>query len=416
MKIRAITLGYDIFSDTDFRTNVRRLLTDLQQLKHKLTEKYEVEYVRLATPPFQDPLDDKQTAQFLDPHYPDFLEEMVKANLLNIYSYSPGLLDKPSSLSQNDLNLLENLPNLINSHPNMFTSLQVGSTQNGINFHALEEAVKVIFKLAGPDPFQNVKYAITFNVPSNTPFFPSAYHLGKTPKLSIALEAADEIFTLFQEFNSQTASLQEIKSIIQTRFLEIYQELFTIIEPFCEKSGIEFVGIDFSPAPYPSKEKSIGNALESLGITEFGGHGSVFSVGFITQAIQSINCPKIGFSGFMQPLLEDTTIAQRNNEGKVDLSKLLLYSTMCGLGLDCVPIPGDSSLDAVNRLLMDLGMISMRLNKPLTARLMPIPNKGAKEETSFDFEYFTNSQICRMDDYSKQQWNEFRKFNSVFKF
>ena len=118
----------------------------------------------------------------------------------------------------------------------------------------------------------------------------------------------------------------------------------------------------------------------------------------------------------MQPLLEDYIIAQRNNEGKVDLSKLLLYSTMCGLALDCVPIPGNTSPDAVKMLLLDLGMISMRLNKPLTARLMPIPDKTKGEMTEFDFEYFTDSQICGVDYYPRKEWVAFRKNNKHYRF
>ena len=144
--------------------------------------------------------------------------------------------------------------------------------------------------------------------------------------------------------------------------------------------------------------------------------GTVFSVGFLTEALQSIDRPKIGFSGFMQPLLEDYTIARRNNETKIDISKLLLYSTMCGLGLDCVPIPGNLDPAAIELLLMDLGMISLRLKKPLTARLMPITDKKAGDMTEFDFEYFTNSKICDLPVPDSHELKVFFKKNPSYLF
>jgi len=39
----------------------------------------------------------------------------------------------------------------------------------------------------------------------------------------------------------------------------------------------------------------------------------------------------------------------------------------------------------------------LRLDKPLTARLMPIPGKKAGDETNFDFGFFANSKVMALD-------------------
>jgi uncharacterized protein (UPF0210 family) len=44
-------------------------------------------------------------------------------------------------------------------------------------------------------------------------------------------------------------------------------------------------------------------------------------------------------------------------------------------------------------VLIDLGALALRLNKPLTARLMPIPGKAAGDEVHFDFPYFADSRV-----------------------
>jgi hypothetical protein len=46
--------------------------------------------------------------------------------------------------------------------------------------------------------------------------------------------------------------------------------------------------------------------------------------------------------------------------------------------------------------LADVGAIALRLNKPLTARLMPIPGKSAGDEVHFDFPYFAASRVMAL--------------------
>ena len=45
-----------------------------------------------------------------------------------------------------------------------------------------------------------------------------------------------------------------------------------------------------------------------------------------------------------------------------------------------------------------MGALSLRLNKPLTARLMPIPGKQAGDEIHFDFAYFADSRVLATRD------------------
>ncbi|TFH31011.1 MAG: hypothetical protein E4G98_00925, partial [Promethearchaeota archaeon] len=52
MKLRAITLGYDIFQDKSDLGGVREKLKELQILKKELEQLVGVQFIRLATPPF----------------------------------------------------------------------------------------------------------------------------------------------------------------------------------------------------------------------------------------------------------------------------------------------------------------------------------------------------------------------------
>ncbi len=418
MKIRALTLGQEL---DYFHDNCQSLQSNLLAL-NKLKDLYEthgieVEYVRYSAPPID------QTYRFPSNYsysniedIAQLLDNCVSDRIMGIYSFCPILGDQKGKLTDEQLWFLNNLPSLLKTHPSMFSSVQVASFQNGLNFETLQHGISIIKNLAIPNPFQNVQFAITNSVPANTPFFPSAYSRGDHPSLSIALEAADELNKLLTMCSTAKYSLKDLQQKIRTRFEAIYDEITEIALSFCKEHQLTFNGIDISPAPYPTQEKSIGTSLELVGLSKFGGIGSTFSVGFLTQAIQSIDRPKIGFSGFMQPLLEDFTIAQRANEDLVDLSRLLLFSTQCGLGLDCIPIPGNVTHDALQLLLMDLAMISIRLKKPLTARLMPIPGKKSGDQTNFNFEYFTDSKILDLHATNSQNLDEFNKQNQHFQF
>jgi uncharacterized protein (UPF0210 family) len=159
----------------------------------------------------------------------------------------------------------------------------------------------------------------------------------------------------------------------------------------------KFGGIDFSLAPFPSEAQSLGTAFEKLGVPRIGLHGSLLAAAILTEAIDRAGFLHTGFSGLMLPILEDATLAKRAAEGSLTLKDVLLYSAVCGTGLDTIPLPGDTTVEQIIPLLLDLCALALRLDKPLTARLMPIPNKKAGDETNFDFAFFAPSRVMALD-------------------
>jgi uncharacterized protein (UPF0210 family) len=96
-------------------------------------------------------------------------------------------------------------------------------------------------------------------------------------------------------------------------------------------------------------------------------------------------------------VLEDSVLAKRAAEGTLTIKDALLYSAVCGTGLDTIPLPGDTTSEQIVPLLLDLCALALRLDKPLTARLMPIPGKKAGDETNFDFAFFAQSRVMKLD-------------------
>ena len=66
---------------------------------------------------------------------------------------------------------------------------------------------------------------------------------------------------------------------------------------------------------------------------------------------------------------------------------------MCGLGLDTVPLPGDTPPGELGAIILDMATLAVRLDKPLTARLFPVPGKRAGDPVQWDFAFFSPSRV-----------------------
>jgi hypothetical protein len=289
------------------------------------------------------------------------------------------------------LGYIDAIPDVIRATESAFGSVLVAERDAGISLRGIEKAAKVVVEIAHstPDGFGNLRLAVLANCEPGSPFFPVSYHRGPGARFSIATEAAD----LAVEAFGQAGNLEEARTNLE----QAVEEKARIIEDICggleDDFGLRFGGIDFSLAPFPETARSIGRAIEALGVDGFGSSGTLFAVAFIKRAIEAAEFTRCGFSGVMLPVLEDATLAERSAENLFSLDSLLLYSTVCGTGLDTIPLPGDVTVEEVSAILLDVATLSLVADKPLTARLMPIPGKRAGEVTTFDFPYFANARI-----------------------
>ena len=124
------------------------------------------------------------------------------------------------------------------------------------------------------------------------------------------------------------------------------------------------------------------------------GLATLFAAAVVTRAIRRTRVKRCGFSGLMLPLLEDSVLARRAQERPSSLHELLLYSAVCGTGLDTLPLPGDISESELAGIYLDVAALSVALQrKPLTARLLPVPGAVAGDPTRFAFDYFSTSRV-----------------------
>jgi uncharacterized protein len=92
-------------------------------------------------------------------------------------------------------------------------------------------------------------------------------------------------------------------------------------------------------------------------------------------------------------VLEDTSLAQLWGEGALSMDQLLAYSAVSGTGLDTIPLPGDVTAERLAQIIGDVATLSVKLSKPLTARLMPIAGAKPGDETAFEDPNLVNTVI-----------------------
>ena len=344
---------------------------------------YEVQTMRLATIPFPEILGEKRVVEL--PKMAEELEKLIEQAGLVYASLGPALPENPRSY--------EVIPDAIAATKNIFFSGVMADKKRGLDLAAVRACADVIVKSGPLDPngFANLRFAALANVKAGSPFFPAAYHKGNKPAFAIATEAAGLAVEAFGGSKSVNEGRQALVDEIEKHGKAIAQIAKA------ELSDVRFGGIDFSLAPFPSEALSLGTAFEKLGVPKIGLHGSLTAAAILTESIDRADFPRTGFSGLMMPVLEDATLALRGAEGTLTVKDILLYSAVCGTGLDTVPLPGDTSAEQIAALLLDLGALALRLDKPLTARLMPVPGKKAGEPTSFDFGFFANSKVMALE-------------------
>jgi uncharacterized protein len=342
---------------------------------------YEVQTVRLATIPFPNLLGEKRINEL--PKLVEQLEKLIRQISVGYLSLGPALPESPRSY--------EVIPDAIAASQNIFFDGVMADKSIGISLAAIKACANVILKSAPIDPngFANLRFAALANVKAGSPFFPAAYHDNDKPAFAIATEAADLAVDAFSQAKTLEIGRQTLIAEIEKHGKQLSK--------VAQSLDCKFGGVDFSLGPFPSEAQSLGTAFERIGVPRVGLHGSLAAAAILTEAIDRANFQRTGFSGLMMPVLEDVTLAKRAADGTLSVKDILLYSAVCGTGLDTIPLPGDTTAEQIAPLLLDLSTLALRLDKPLTARLMPVPGKKAGDPTSFDFGFFANSKVMALD-------------------
>ena len=287
---------------------------------------------------------------------------------------------------------------VIKRHPRSFVHL-ICAQDGRIAYEAISRASKLIKSVAGLEQsgYHNFRVGVGCNVAPGTPFFPFAYS-GDALGFSIGLEMPAAFLQIVGGMAG--APLTAIRDALIEQLLPQLREVHDLAAEVADEQGVVFHGVDVSIAPYPETNGSVAQLMELLGLEQYGGHGTLFITAYLTDILKELirrgGLTSVGFNGVMLSLLEDEYMGRRNNYDLYSIDSLVLYSTVCGCGVDMVPVPGDCFEEEIAAMILDVATASTVLKKPLGVRILPIPGKREHEFTAFNMEFLFNTRIKKM--------------------
>jgi len=379
-KVRTIT-AFIRLDTTQYKQQVTDTLTMLRNAKARFElAGYEVQTIRISAQPFPE-YTHGMSKQAILAFFHD-LDNLAKQENF-IASIGPALMSEKDDPAQAEV-----LAEILGLTNNLHGSIVVAG-DDGVHWKAVRAAADVMKYLEDHTGHSlgNFRFAAIANVPAYTPFYPASYHQGLGRQFAIALESANVVAAAMAVQRDPEATRQALVAELGMHARAI-QDLASKID---QETGWTYMGLDLSPAPM--KDVSIGSATAGSTGGRFGTSGTLTAAATITSALRDIAVKKVGYSGLMMPVLEDTRLSQLWSEGALSMDQLLAYSAVCGTGLDTIPLPGDITADQLARIIGDVATLSAKLSKPLSARLLPVAGAKPGDRTTFDDPNLVNTVI-----------------------
>lgn len=379
-KIRTITafIRLDVNQYQQQITDTAKMLRNAKS-RYELAG-YQVDTIRISTQPF--PEYTRGMTNDLALAFFQALDDAAKKENVTI-AIGPALMTENDDVGQAQL-----LAQVLASASALNGSIIVAGG-DGVRWKAVQAAAAVMKYLEDHSDHSvgNFRFAAIANVPAYTPFYPVSYHQGLGHQFAIGLESANVVADVMAVRRDPEATRQALIAELgmHARAVE------AIASKIDEETGWSYQGLDLSPAPM--KEESIASATAGFTGGRFGTSGTLTAIATITSALRDIVVKKVGYSGVMMPVLEDTRLAQLWGEGAISMDQLLAYSAVSGTGLDTIPLPGDVTADQLARIIGDVATLSVKLSKPLSARLLPVAGAKAGDMTAFDNPNLVNTVI-----------------------
>lgn len=294
------------------------------------------------------------------------------------------------------------LPGLIAEYGDLCNAcVNVPIDENGfLDNDLIWKSVAVVQEIARITPHGegNFNFTVNFNCASYIPYFPAGYHCGERGNAVVfGLETPDLLAAALRGLKKQpaphAAQMQAAFTAMKNALQYHIDRVQGIIAATPLAKGWTYIGMDTSAAP--SKNcTSMAELYRLLGVPYFGASGTVEASALLTRVFKAQeNVQLQGFSGLMLAVTEDEGLAAATRAAQFDIRALLTYSSVCGIGLDTVPIPGDTDAEKIAAIMRDTGTMAFRLNKPLTVRLFPVPGLGAGDITPFESDDLCNCAV-----------------------
>ena len=300
-------------------------------------------------------------------------------------------------VGQGDASLIAAVPEALASTSKVCSSINAASTRHGLNMDAVALLGQTVRDLAEASAdsggFAAAKFVVFANQPGDNPFMAGAIHgLGEAEAvINVGVSGPGVIARALERkiasAGADNLGLDDLAEEIKQATFRVTRCGELVGRQVATELGLPFGVVDLSLAPTPSVGDSVGEIIKILGVDEIGAPGSTAIVAMLNDAVKkggSFASQSVGgLSGAFIPVMEDSELASAVERGCLIIEKLEAMTCVCSVGLDMVPIPGDTPAETIAAIIADELMIGVINSKTTAARLIPVPGKAAGEFVSF---------------------------------
>ncbi|NQU74760.1 MAG: PFL family protein [Planctomycetes bacterium] len=314
------------------------------------------------------------------------LDQAAEAVNINLVGGFSALVHK--GMTPADEVLIDSLPAVLSRTQRLCASVNVATRHAGINMDAVrrmgEQILAIAHASADAKGFGAAKLVVFANMPEDNPFMAGAYLGAGEPEavINVGVSGPGVVSSaLRRRIELEPGlSLGDLAEEIKITAFRVTRVGELIGREVAGELGVPMGIVDLSLAPTPQVGDSVGEILEVLGVDRIGAPGSTAIIAMLNDAVKKggafASSSIGGLSGAFIPVCEDASLARAAAAGYLSLEKLEAMTSVCSVGLDMIPIPGDTPAETIAAIIADEMAIGVINNKTTAVRLIPVP--GAK--------------------------------------
>lgn len=398
LDVRAITMGISLrdCSATTGKESCRRVYDKIMKYAEKLVEtgnaiesEYGVPIInkRVAVTPIAMVAESSDDLKYVEWAY--CLDKAAKELGIDFIGGFSALVHK--GMTKGDIQLIHSIPEALAQTERVCSSINLGTTKTGINMDAVALMGEIIKKTSHATKESGgigcAKLVVFCNAPEDNPFMAGAFHgVGEGEAvLSVGVSGPGVVAATCEEYKGRP--LDELADGIKKTAFKITRVGQLVGTEAARRLGVDFGILDLSLAPTPFVGDSVARILEAMGLERAGAPGTTAALAMLTDMVKkggvmaSTNVG--GLSGAFIPVSEDEGMIAAVQSGALTLEKLEAMTCVCSVGLDMIPIPGDTSASTISGVIADEMAIGMVNNKTTAVRIIPVPDKKTGEWVEF---------------------------------
>ena len=398
LDVRTITMGISLIdcADTDvdkFKEKVYKKITtyakDLVRVGDEIAKQFGIPVVnkRISVTPIAIAAASCQTNSYVS--IAKTLDRAAKDCGVNFIGGFSALVQKGCTPS--DTILINSIPEAMDVTERVCSSVNVGTSRNGLNMDAIKRMGEVIKETAertkDRDGIGCAKLVVFCNAVEDNPFMAGAFHgVGEAERvINVGVSGPGVVKRALEEVRE--GDFETLCETVKKTAFKITRVGQIVAQEAARRLQVPFGIIDLSLAPTPAIGDSIGEIFQEMGLECAGAPGTTAALAILNDNVKKGGVMASsyvgGLSGAFIPVSEDHAMIEAVERGALSLEKLEAMTCVCSVGLDMIAIPGDTSAATISGIIADESAIGMINNKTTAARLIPVVGKEVGDQVEF---------------------------------